>query len=385
MSKILELRLYDNAIDFINKSTESFLFAVGGEEREFKYAILLLANGVELILKSILEDKHPLFINESLDNNKDKTVKAENLVQRIKLVYASENKFIGKHEVEVFDSIRIFRNQIIHKDVVFDANNHPTHLYAKTLYALDLVVRRFKNKLLSEVITNWDLIVKIDDIRRVYHAQVNGLKINVEKPSEKTLSVPVPCPLCTLEKLISKGDKIQCFNCSHSFDNIQEVILSNSDEVIREELFLAFVESKVSQGCVFSDCLNCGTEDYSWFDPQENIVQCFSCGILPSNECPECKFNSVVSNEISLGSELTEEALFCFHCNEVINSQYCEGCNSNSFSFQQVSIDVAKIQQFKSEFPYLEFNNGPFISERLCAKCVIKLESLEENGVLFFN
>ncbi|OBA05490.1 hypothetical protein A9D36_09175 [Bacillus subtilis] len=385
MSKILELRLYDNAIDFINKSTESFLFAVQGEEREFKYAILLLANGVELILKSILEDKHPLFINESLDNNKDKTVKAENLVQRIKLVYASENKFIGKHEVEVFDSIRNFRNQIIHKDVVFDANNHPTHLYAKTLYALDLVVRRFKNKLLSEVIANWDLIVKIDDIRKVYHVHVKGLTIDVEKTSEKTFSTPVPCPLCTLEKLIPKDDKIQCFNCGHSFGNIQEVILSNSDEEIREDLFLAFLESKVSQGCVFTDCINCGTEDYSWFDPQENIVQCFSCGTLPSKECPECKCNSVVLSEISLSSGLTEEALFCFHCNEIINSEYCKGCSSSSLSFQHVSIDVVKAEQFKGEFPYLEFNKGPFISERLCAKCIIKLENLEQDGILSLN
>ncbi|MEC3653513.1 hypothetical protein P9148_00100 [Bacillus siamensis] len=67
---ILELRLYDNAIDFINKSKESFILADEGNLREFKYAILLLANGVELMLKSILEDKHPLFINENLDRVK---------------------------------------------------------------------------------------------------------------------------------------------------------------------------------------------------------------------------------------------------------------------------------------------------------------------------
>lgn len=383
MSKILELRLYDNAVDFINKSTESYLLAMQGEEREFKYAILLLANGVELVLKSILEDKHPLFINESLDNNKDKTVKAENLVQRIRLVYASENKFIGKHEAEAFDSIRNFRNQIIHKDVVFDVSNHPTHLYAKTLYSLDLVVRRFKNRLLSEVINDWDLIVKIDDIRNVYHVQVKGITIDIEETPIKTFSVPVPCPLCTMEKLIFKEDKIQCFNCGHVFDNIQKAILSNSDEEIREDLFLAFLKSKISQGCVFSDCIRCGTVDYSWYDPKANILQCFSCGVLPCKECPECKCNSVVSNEISLGSGITEEVLFCFHCNEIINSDYCIGCSSDSLPLQHFSIDVVNAKQFKRDFPQLEFNNGLFINERLCSSCMIKLEKLEQNGVLY--
>src|SRR3954464_15437800 len=84
----LELRLYENGIDFINKSMESFVLASERNKPiEYKYAILLLATGSELILKSMLEDIHPLFIKDNLDSSTDITVKAENLVSRINRVY----------------------------------------------------------------------------------------------------------------------------------------------------------------------------------------------------------------------------------------------------------------------------------------------------------
>jgi hypothetical protein len=96
-TSFLELRLYENGIDFINKSMESFVLAsTRNKPIEYKYAILLLATGSELILKSILEDVHPLFIKDNLDNSTDITVKAENLVNRINKVYAPlDNNLMG--------------------------------------------------------------------------------------------------------------------------------------------------------------------------------------------------------------------------------------------------------------------------------------------------
>lgn len=61
--KDFKLNLKENAVDFVEKSLEEF---VRGHEdqnpREFKYAIIHLAQGLELFLKHILYEEHPYLI-----------------------------------------------------------------------------------------------------------------------------------------------------------------------------------------------------------------------------------------------------------------------------------------------------------------------------------
>ncbi|MCY8576819.1 hypothetical protein [Bacillus haynesii] len=373
---ILELRLYDNAIDFINKSTESFILADEGKLREFKYAILLLANGVELVLKSILEDKHPLFINESLDNGKNTTVKAENLVKRINLVYEQDNKMIKKTEAENFKAIREIRNQIIHKDVIFTSDNHPTELYAKTLYSLDIVVRNFKGNILSHVIDSWDDIVLVEEIQKNYHSHIEGITID---------GTPIPCPLCSIEKLIEDNGQIRCFNCNQVYNSLEEAIMANPNEDLIDDLLFAFKNELISQNIKFDECPKCGIDEYSWFDPNDNSIHCFNCGVIDSNLCSKCNKKSAYIIKYDIGYD-TENEIYCMNCAEYIDTKLCSGCYQEKRELHYVVIDVNKTHPFKIEFPTLEYGNSPFIHQYLCKSCIQRLEYLaNENAIELLN
>lgn len=370
---ILELRLYDNAIDFINKSTESFILADEGNLREFKYAILLLANGVELMLKSILEDKHPLFINENLDSGKNTTVKAENLVKRINLVYEQDKKMIKKTEAENFLAIREVRNQIIHKDVIFTIDNHPTRLYAKTLYSLDLVVRNFKGKILSHVIDSWNDIVLVEGIKNNYHSHIKGITID---------GTPIPCPLCSIEKLIEDNGQIRCFNCNQVYNSLEEAIMANSNEELIDDLLFAFQNELISQNFKFGDCPKCGVEDYSWFNPNDNSIHCFNCGLIDSNLCSKCNKKSAFIVTYDIGNYDTESEIYCMNCSEYIDTKLCKGCYQEKREFVFVGIDVKNTSLFKEEFSTLEYGDGPFIYQHLCKACVQRMEYLVKENVI---
>ncbi|MBN8253595.1 hypothetical protein [Priestia flexa] len=371
-STILELRLFDNALDFINKSMESYLLA-SEENRiiEYKYAILFLANGVELILKSILEDKHPLFIKESLDKNNDKTVSAENLVTRINTVYNYETpkKFIKHIDRDSFEAIREIRNNIIHKDVVFQHSNHPEKLYARTLFSLDKVVRDFKGRTLSHDVPSWHKVVLLEEIKKIYHSNVKGIVIN---------NIEVPCALCGIKKLINKDNKINCFHCGTDFNTIQEAIMSLDDELLKEELFNAFIEEKKSNGCTIFNCPKCDKSEHGWFDPKSNKVECFECGFIETDSCSKCKCNSLISEYDEYEHGLVDLIKFCLLCEEYFDDNVCPCCFKPSNSLYSVKIDVRKTSTFSSFFPHLEYNDGPFITTKVCVECHSTLIDLEE-------
>ncbi|MEK4509364.1 hypothetical protein [Paenibacillus sp. FSL K6-2524] len=374
---LLELRLYDNAIDFLNRSISSYLVAIEEDTYfEYKYAILFLATGSELILKSLLEDVHPLFIRENLDKE-EKTVSAENLVTRINKVFSYETtlKTISNHDRENFEAIRTIRNNIIHKEVIFDENTNPKKIFAETLYSLDRVVKEFKGKTLSSVLENWSLVVNVDEIKTTYYRNAKGIKIG---------TIALPCAFCSIEKLVKDGEGLRCLHCGQKYKTIFEAVHTIDDEDLKENLFLAFVEEKEKEKCNFCDCPECDTADYAWYDPKLNALMCFKCGNLQSTKCSRCSCNSVIEAYYDYDSGITEHAEYCVNCDDYINTDICSGCNKDYYKLEKnITIDVRNNKIFRRYFPKLvSKGESPFIITNLCPECYRITLQLEEKEII---
>ncbi|MBE7099217.1 hypothetical protein [Bacillus cereus] len=372
----LELRLYDNGMDFINKSMESFVEAIKGPSPiEYKYAITLLATGCELILKSLLEDVHPLFIEENLDSSTEKTVSAENLVSRINKIYNYENpkKRVQNLDIANLNAIRALRNKIIHKEVVFDNEMVIQKIYANALFSLDRIVKDFKQLTFSSEVDNWAYIVNIEPIQSAYYNSISGIKLN---------GTPIPCPICSIKKLANKMEKIECLHCGSNFSSLPEAINSLDDLYLKEELYLAFVYEKELERVIFNVCPSCHNEDYAWYDREKQGVICFECGPLTTTECKQCKDNSVATYYYH-STDNVEEVNYCFTCDETIDSEQCPNCLESFFKLREkIKIDVKKSETFYKSVSLKHTGDTPFIEVSLCPECHDRMLFLEEDGVI---
>lgn len=376
-TSFLELRLYENGIDFINKSMESFVMAVDEKEKiEYKYAILLLATGCELVLKSILEDVHPLFIKEDLDSSTDITVKAENLVGRINKIYSMElkKKRIHKLDEDNLISIREIRNNITHKEVRFEDENVPQKIYANTLFSLDRIVKDFKRLTLATQVKNWDYIVGIDLIQAAYYNSVSGITLN---------GIAVPCSFCSIKKLVYKNGVVECLHCGNKFANIIEAIKTIDDSDIIEELFLAFTNEKYKQGSHFVDCPVCDESNTAWDDKNDSgeTIICFSCGPINSDICFACSQKTVITYSYDVNDEI-EKVNYCFNCRDFPDSELCPNCYNSFFSLREkLTIDVKKPYKFYPQVN-LKPSSSLFLEAELCPECHSLMFDLEKKGII---
>ena len=354
---------------------ESFVLASERKKPiEYKYAILLLATGSELILKSILEDVHPLFIKENLDSSTDITVRAENLVSRINKVYGPINsqKRILNLDEDNLDSIREIRNNIIHKEIVFDNEKIPQKIYANTLFSLDRIVKEFKGRTLSSEVTNWGYIVNIELIQDTYYNSVKGISFN---------GIAVPCPFCSIKKLVNKNNRIQCLHCGNEFNSIMEAINSLDDKDLVEQLFLSFSVEKYRKGMHFMDCPNCHEADYAWYDTEEQTVLCFSCGPVNTETCTKCQRDALITYYYESKSGIEDEN-YCFVCEGDPYAEVCPNCYKDIYKLKEkIKIDVKKPHRFYPNVQ-LEPKETVFIEVSLCPKCYELMESFEQKGII---
>lgn len=119
-SKRFELHLFDNGIDSIKEGINCFID--GREEsRKFKYAVLNIYHGVELILKERLARIHPLLIytNIDADNVRDtNTVSLGQIIKRLR----NTGIDLDKDFIETIKTIQTFRNCIQHYKFELDVS-----------------------------------------------------------------------------------------------------------------------------------------------------------------------------------------------------------------------------------------------------------------------
>lgn len=389
------MSLFENGKDFIERSIFSYDEAKDRPE-EYKYALLLLGIGAELILKRILEVEHPLFVLDKFEND-SKTVPFEKLIDRIKVVYGEKGRRIKKEDVQNINAIRNIRNNIIHKEV--NITGEPSVIFSQTLYTLDRMVKLFLGTTLSSTISNWEHVISDEIVRSHYYKGVKGMEI---------AGVLIPCPFCSLEVLVSNNDKVKCHHCEINYPNIVNVLfLLDDDNELKNILIDGYTKEVLQKSSlgekimaihqipdfrmkdkainelidsiqeindVTFDCPKCNEIDYLVYDKESDHLICVSCGVIESNKCNQCKNNSMMPD--------IDGADFCLTCRENTQGIYCDCCQTKVFSYlNPVEIDI--INNDKFDLP-LQFSGGPFIYAKVCEDCEETLRSYEIKEIIAF-
>jgi hypothetical protein len=391
----LNMSLFENGKDFIERSIYSYDEAKENP-KEYKYALLLLGIGAELILKRILEVEHPLFLLDKFESD-TKTVPFEKIIDRIKIVYGAKGRRIKSDDVKNIEAIRNIRNNIIHKEV--NITEEPSVIFSQTLYSLDRMVKLFLGTTLSSTISNWHHVVSDETVRSHYYKGVKGIEIE---------GVLVPCPFCSLEVLLKKENKIKCHHCESTYPNIVNALyLLDDDNEIKDILLDGYAKETISKSTLSEKiqaihdipdlrmkdkainelldniqhtknvtyyCPKCEEVDYLIYDTVLNHLICIDCGIIDSEECCKCGNNSLMKDRYG--------ADFCLVCRENPQAMICDCCLTDIFSFlNDVTIDVIKHKEF--DLP-LHYAGKPFIEAEVCDECEDILKSLENEGIISF-
>ena len=157
--------LVENASAFINESIRNARRAKR-EQRYWSFAILHLIQGLELLMKHVLQLQHPLFIFENIDNPKN-TVSLTLCLERLKSIAKVE---IDEKEERIIKRASMQRNKIVHHE--YDLNPdycrsvyvelfefvhyfHAKHLQGELHDRIDSKLWRTETELLAQFSNDW--------------------------------------------------------------------------------------------------------------------------------------------------------------------------------------------------------------------------------------
>lgn len=108
----IRLTLLSNAHDFVNESLRNLDRATEGDEALTKFAVIHLAQAVELFLKERLRREHPLLVHRRVEKG-HQTVTVDEALARL----ARCDVDLGEREVKRLRAARDIRNDLMHFEV----------------------------------------------------------------------------------------------------------------------------------------------------------------------------------------------------------------------------------------------------------------------------
>ena len=232
----------------------------GESHRTLKDAVLHLANGIELLLKSRLAREHwSLIFSEVNRASYKELAKADfasvdypTAVKRLKQIVRVEiDKSVGSH----IENLRKLRNRLTH----FTATLEPAQAKSLVAKSMNFCVEFCE----QEGMVTGDAEGRISDI----HMNLTDLQEFVDDRMASILedwdaAVIWECPQCWQQALVIDGDQTTCRFCLHQADP-QELADDNSESDVVEDCPECGAEATFA-------LLLCSNGDVKWI--------CFSCG-----------------------------------------------------------------------------------------------------------
>lgn len=243
----LKLDLLENAIDSIVHGLEHY---VEGKENptSYKFAILHVAQGVELILKERLRREHWVLIYEKVEKPiTSRTVGFETAVLRMQGIC---NITLEKY-IDALSKLKDARNEVEHYKVSLSGEEAAALIGSNIPFLVEFLNDELKTTL-REHIEDEEIWLELLDIEHVFKQAIvkarEELALMLEyKEKDQEYPTVVECPMCGLEYIVIKGklDKeAKCLLCKH---------VSELRECIRCYKLFA-VDELFSTGGLCSDC-----------------------------------------------------------------------------------------------------------------------------------
>ena len=221
MKETLKYRLLDNGIDSIKHGIEHFL---QGKENiiNYKYAILHIFHGAELILKERLYRMNPILIYSNIDREIKEdhhTIGFDKLVVRLK----NTGIELDERAYRVIQRMQSIRNQIEHKEVAMEINEVKLIIGGSIEFIIKFMRKELKKELKETIEADkYKILMNIIDF---YDEKVKIAESEIDQymeripPKERTAIDVVFCPECNQKTIIiEEGHKeVTCRLCDESF------------------------------------------------------------------------------------------------------------------------------------------------------------------------
>ena len=287
----VHLSLMDNALDFLLSASEAV--SRDPTPRNLKDAVLHVANGVELLVKSRLARKHwsLLFADvnranrQNLGEGEFTSVDSERALSRLEQIVGVP---IGQQSKDHLDALRKLRNRLTH----FTANLEPQQANSLLATSMHFCVEFC----VQQNMVTPDSEGKLGEI----HTNLTNLKGFVDtrmasiSESLRYYSTVLKCPECWQEALGIDGGQIDCKFCRYKpdaqdlVDMLAEGRIEDCPECGEEQTFV-FIFGYDSEGewvCCF-----CGVSGSGY-------VNCSRCDQMTYSQAPDVAFCEVCTEHI---------------------------------------------------------------------------------------
>jgi hypothetical protein len=215
--------LFENGLDFLLSGLEH-LSRKPLDKRDYKFGILHLAAGIELILKERLRREHWSLLFENVDkanagamaSGDFKSVMFESLVDRLAGV---AKVTISKHEFQAIDDLRKRRNKVQHLHIT-ETPEVIESLAARAVgFALDFIENELAPKKMSlgEARMFEEIKDKLKDFEAFVAKRLKFLEARLKK-AEADGGTIVDCVRCLQRGLLIDGEEPKCLFCNSSFE-----------------------------------------------------------------------------------------------------------------------------------------------------------------------
>ena len=283
----LKFNLLENSHDFI---LEAVCKAEQDDLNAWKYAILNLASGLELLLKARLEQKDWFLLFQKIDEAKIEKLESGEFIsvnfneslKRIKnLVKIDINKDMESNLLKIQKT----RNKIIHFEINIELNQ------LKSLIATGInIYIEFYEANFSPIEESliFDLTQPLTKFNEFVNHRLESLEEKLEHSDRYDIE---SCDECYQNTLVMNHGTIECLFCGNRTNPHLSLLEKYSDHEIQ---FCPECGEKALIGNGGWFCINCR------YKSEEDLIQCSRCGNMISDNgssiCTEC-LNDLVGDD----------------------------------------------------------------------------------------
>ncbi|MCP3681321.1 MAG: hypothetical protein GY861_01400 [bacterium] len=175
-----ELTILDNSYNFINESIIYYRKAKR-DPKYWSFAVFLIIQGIELLLKQVLKSEHPILIFENIDKPKH-TVSISQALDRL---ISISNIELDDKEVRLIKKAIVYRNLILHYEISFN-NKEFKNIYSQLFEFVHYFHRRHLNKDLHEVVLKklWNTEAELMNYFKRETVFYHGVEVAKSTPAE---------------------------------------------------------------------------------------------------------------------------------------------------------------------------------------------------------
>lgn len=278
----IELNLLDNGLDYIYEAVRPIFSKHDNSQHSWKYSVLHIYSGIELLLKEKLKQEHWSLIFQDVGNADIKNLENGNFVSVYHEELVKRLRNISKVIIndEPIKSLRDLRNRFEH----FEVNIALTECEKTVVSALDEIIKFWENhlidistaeqqqkfRMIKNIATSYELY--IEQRLKKFEQAINGI-------IESGNGILVNCPVCGSSSFAVFKDnekECKCFVCDKKYKNKSSYLeeIRGSEEKKSTEKSFLIPYKKYSR-----TCLSCKKETRVRYIVSNDVTEyfCLNC------------------------------------------------------------------------------------------------------------